>query len=180
MPGWGMAGKGSHSPLPASHPIRSHLRQHGRHWRLELTARKLSLARLHRVSFLPLHPTGTSWLSVGQSNPEQAPKPSLEGLCGWDGQAAAKNIPCLAKPWGVGVSPGVPAHRREGPPGFGTPRDRGWSSKEKPALFPSAHCLEMPSSCWTCGVVGGVPAAHHCPACALWQPAGCPIQRVPS
>lgn len=69
----GMAGKGSHSPLPAFHPTRSHLQQHGRHWRLEFTARKFSLARLHWVSFLPLHPTGTSWLSVGQSNPEQAP-----------------------------------------------------------------------------------------------------------
>lgn len=45
----------------------------GRHWRLESTAKKLSLAQLHRVSFLPLHPTGTSWLSMGRSNPEQAP-----------------------------------------------------------------------------------------------------------
>lgn len=130
------------------------------------------------LSFLPLHPTGTSWLSMGQSNPEQAPRHLQR--CGWDGQAAAKKTPCLAKPWGAGVSPGDPVHRREESPGFGTPRDRGWSSKEKPALFPSAHCLEMPSCHWTCGVVRWVPAARHCPACAQWQPAGCPIQRVPA
>lgn len=69
--GW----KGLAQPL-AFHPAPSHLQQHGRHWRLELAARKLSLARLHQAGFLPLHPTSTSQLSMfGGSQAPQAPSP---------------------------------------------------------------------------------------------------------
>lgn len=103
--GW----KGLADPL-AFHPAPSHLQQHGRHWRLELAARKLfpGSAPLGRLPSPPPHKHVTAQRVCGGVKPHKPPAPSRESSVGGMARVLLRNayvckvLGCWGGSWGAG------------------------------------------------------------------------------